>query len=370
MATAAATLTRARRDWRPWLGGVAVGLAALVFPLVAPNESWLNLGILVLLYAALAQAWNILGGFAGQVSLGNAAFFGVGAYTSTVLLERWNVSPWLGMGAGALLAAAAAVAVGYPVFRLGGHYFAIATIALAEIALVLVSNWEFVGGAVGLSIPFVRGPDRRPTDSWAFLQFNESRTPYFYVVLGLAVLATLVAVAVERSKIGYYLRAIKNDQQAARALGVDVLRYKLVAIVLSAALTAALGTFYAQYLLFIDPDTTMRLELSVLIALVAILGGVGTVAGPLLGAVVLIPLSELTRNWLGGSGNTLDLVLYGGLIVLIAVFQPNGLLALGRRLAGGRRAGRRRDRERPSERQDKDREEVPLLGAAGPGGEP
>ncbi len=369
--TTASTPARSvtRPDRRPWLAAGGLGLAALAFPLVARGESQLNLGILVLLYAALAQAWNILGGFAGQVSLGNAAFFGVGAYTSTVLLDRWHVSPWLGMVAGALLAAVCAVVVGYPVFRLGGHYFAIATIALAEIVLVLVSNWEYVGGAVGLSIPFVRGPDRRPTDSWAFLQFNEGRAPYFYVALALVALATGVAVAVERSKVGYYLRAIKNDQQAARALGVDVLRYKLVALVVSAALTAALGTFYAQYLLFIDPDTTMRLELSVLIALVAILGGVGTVAGPLLGAMVLIPLSELTRSWLGGGGNTLDLVLYGGLIVLISVFQPNGLLALARRLAGGGRGARPRDRELPGERQDKEREERPLLGPAGPEGE-
>lgn len=328
--------SRSASDRRPWLVGGGTALAVLAIPLVVDSESWLNLGVLVLLYAGLAQAWNILGGFAGQVSLGNAAFFGVGAYTSTVLLDRWGISPWLGMVAGALLASVFAVAIGYPVFRLGGHYFAIATIALSEIALVLVGNWEAVGGAVGLSIPFVRGEDRRPADSWALLQFNESRAPYFYVAFALAMLATGAAVAVDRSKVGYYLRAIKNDQQAARALGVDILRYKLVAIVVSAALTAALGTFYAQYLLFIDPETTMRLELSVLIALVAILGGVGTVAGPLLGAAILIPLSELTRGWLGGSGNTLDLVLYGGLIVLISVFQPNGLLAIGRRRPRGR----------------------------------
>ena len=362
--TTATPRPQAGGDRWPWLVVVVLGLAVLAFPLVARSESWINLGVLVLLYAALAQAWNILGGFAGQVSLGNAAFFGIGAYTSTVLLDRWNVSPWLGMVAGMLLATACAIIVGYPVFRLGGHYFAIATIALSEIALVLFSNWEFVGGAVGLSIPFVRGPDRRPTDSWTFLQFNESRVPYFYVALGLALLTTVVAIAVERSKVGYYLRAIKNDQQAARALGVDVLRYKLIAIAVSASLSAAVGTAYAQYLLFIDPETTMRLELSVLIALVAILGGVGTVVGPLLGAVVLIPLSELTRGWLGGAGNTLDLVLYGGLIVLISVFQPNGLLALKRRLRAGRRP---HAQPLPTDRQDAEREEAPLLGPAGPG---
>ena len=345
--------------WR-WGGFVLLGLALLFFPVVVESESRLNLAILVLLYTGLAQAWNILGGFAGQISLGNAAFFGIGAYASTVLLDRWNVSPWLGMLVGALLAGLFAIVVGYPVFRLGGHYFAIATIALAEIMLILFANWGFVGGAVGLSIPFVRGEDRRPIDSWGYLQFNESRAPYFYIALALAGLVTGVAIAVHRSKVGYYLRAIKNDQQAARALGVDVLRYKLVAIVLSAALTAALGTFYAQYLLFIDPETTMRLELSVLIALVAILGGVGTIAGPLLGAVVLIPLAEETRSQFGGGGNTLDLVLYGGLVVLIAVFQPNGLIALPRRFRHRRRPA---DAELPTVRDEKAREEAPLLGA-------
>ncbi len=263
-----------RPDRRPWLAAGGLGLAALAFPLVARGESQLNLGILVLLYAALAQAWNILGGFAGQGALGNAAFFGVGAYTSTVLLDRWHVSPWLGMVAGALLAAVCAVVVGYPVFRLGGHYFAIATIALAEIVLVLVSNWEYVRRG-GRTLDPVRPRAGPATDRLLGISpVQRGRAPYFYVALALVALATGVAVAVERSKVGYYLRAIKNDQQAARALGVDVLRYKLVALVVSAALTAALGTFYAQYLLFIDPDTTMRLELSVLIALVAILGGV------------------------------------------------------------------------------------------------
>lgn len=344
----------------PW-GALGWGLLAVVLlgvPLVVESESRLNLAILVLLYAALAQAWNILGGFAGQVSLGNAAFFGIGAYTSTVLLERWGISPWLGMVAGALLAALFAVAVGYPVFRLGGHYFAIATIALGEILLILFANWAWVGGAVGLSIPFVRGEDRRPTDSWTLLQFNQSRVPYYLIALALAALVTGAAVAVHRSKVGYYLRAIKNDQEAARALGVDVLRYKLIAIVLSASLTAVLGTFYAQYLLFVDPETTMRLELSVLIALVAILGGVGTIVGPLLGAVVLIPLAELSRGWLGGGGNTLDLVLYGGLVVLIAVFQPNGLVALFRRPRRTRRGGT----APPTDREERAREEASLLG--------
>jgi len=345
---------------RRWLAIAGVALVLGVFPLVVDGGSWLNVAILVLLYAGLAQAWNILGGFAGQVSLGNAAFFGIGAYTSTVLLDRWQISPWLGMVAGAAVAALFAVVVFFPFFRLGGHYFAIATIALGEILLIVFTNWEFVRGARGITIDFIRGPDRRPASSWWMLQFNDTRAPYYYVVLGLAVLAVAAAVVIDRAKLGYYLRAIKNDQQAARSLGVPVLRYKLIAVAISAALTALFGTFYAQYLLFIDPDTTMRLELSVLIALVAILGGVGTVVGPLLGAVVLIPLAEVSRSQLGGSGNTLDLVLYGALIVLISVFQPNGLVALSTRF-------RRRRASGPPPDNTVQRGEAPLIGLPGAG---
>jgi branched-chain amino acid transport system permease protein len=330
------------RAWPKWVFGAGLAILLLTFPLIVEGGSRRNIAILVLLYAGLAQAWNILGGFAGQISLGNAVFLGVGAYTSTVMLERWDVSPWIGMLCGAALACVFALIVGYPIFRLGGHYFAIATIALAEIMVIVFANWEYVNGAVGISIPFIRGPDRRPIDSWEYLQFNESRAPYYYIVLGLSAIVTLAAVLIERSKLGYYLRAIKNDQLAARALGVDVLKYKLIAIVISAAFTAILGSFYAQYLLFIDPETTMRLELSVLIALVAILGGVGTVAGPLIGAAIMIPLSEYSRGEFGGSGNALDLVLYGGLIVLVSIFQPNGLIAIWRswtRKRAGRASG-------------------------------
>ncbi|MDI3340441.1 MAG: branched-chain amino acid ABC transporter permease [Sphaerobacter sp.] len=340
---------------------VALGLLAVVLlalPLILRSDSRLNIAILVLVYAALAQAWNLLGGFAGQISLGNAAFFGLGAYTSTILFSRWEVTPWLGMLGGALVAAVFAVIIGYPVFRLGGHYFAIATIAMAEIVLTVFNDWEFVGGAVGLLIPFAR-VDGRPADSWYYLQFNQHKEPYYYIALALVVLVTAVTIGVSRSKVGYYLRAIKNDQQAARALGVHVLRYKLIAIALSAAFSAIVGTFYAQYLLYIDPETTMRLELSVLIALVAILGGVGTVAGPLIGAAVLIPAAELTRSQLGGTGNAVDLILYGGLIILISIFQPNGLMGLVERV---RRRGRGRPLTPPSDEEALAREEAPLLG--------
>lgn len=307
-------------------------LLLLLFPLVFTSPVARNLMILIFVYASLAQAWNILGGLAGQISLGNAVFFAVGAYTSTLLGRELHLTPWLGGIVGALLAMLVALLIGYPVFRLGGHYFAIATIAIGEIALALASNWDEIGGARGLTIPFVRDANNRPTDSWVALQFNQDKVPYYFIALALLVLLIGLTMLLERTKPGYYLRAIKNDQDAARALGVNVLRFKLLALVLSAAFTALVGTFYAQYLLFIDPESTLALRLSVLIALIAILGGVGTVWGPLLGACVLIPLGELTRAQFGGTGKAVDLILYGALIVLISVFQPTGLLGLGARL--------------------------------------
>lgn len=307
-------------------------LVLLAFPFAFTSPVARNLMILIFIYAGLAQAWNILGGFAGQISLGNAIFFAVGAYTSTLLVREAQITPWVGGIAGALLAVILALILGYPVFRLAGHYFAIATIAIGEIALALVSNWDQIGGARGLTIPFVRDADNRPTDSWLALQFNQDKLPYYFIALAIMLLLIALTVYLNRTKPGYYLRAIKNDQDAARALGVNVLRFKLLALVLSAAFSALIGTFYAQYLLFIDPESTLALRLSVLIALIAILGGVGTVWGPIIGAFVLIPLGEWTRAQFGGTGKAVDLLLYGALIVMIPVFQPTGLMGLGERV--------------------------------------
>jgi branched-chain amino acid transport system permease protein len=197
-----------------------------------------------------------------------------------------------------------------------------------------VRNADPVGGARGLFLPIV------PSALLSY-QFHEARTPYYFVVLGLYLLALGLTFAVARRRMGYYLRAIREDPLAAQSVGVSVLRYKLAAAALSAALTALGGTFYAQYVLFIDAESVFPLSLSVLIALVPILGGAGHAIGPLLGAAVLIPLSELTRTSFGGTGQGLDLVVYGGLIVLIAVLQPGGLVALlrGRPRATARKRG-------------------------------
>ena len=303
---------------------IVVALAVLAWPQIARGPYPQHLMILVLLNALLGTAWNILGGFAGQISLGHAIFFGAGAYTSTLLTQHFALSPWLGMFAGAGVSAALALAIGYPCFRLSGHYFAIATIAVGEIAVIAVTNWDFAGGAIGLFLPV----DSSGLASMTF----ESKAGYHYVICARLALALAVTFWLQRSKAGYYWRAIREDQAAARSVGVPATRYKQLAIAISAALTAMAGTFYAQYVLFIDPPSVLPLSLSIQICLVVVLGGAGTLVGPLLGAAVLIPLSAVTSVALGGSGRSLDLVVYGLLIMLIAAFEPAGLVGIARRL--------------------------------------
>jgi branched-chain amino acid transport system permease protein len=305
--------------------GIALLGAALLVPVVIALPYPRDVLIRIFLFATLAQAWNILAGYCGQISLGHAIFFGTGAYTSGMFVANDVASPWVAMVVGAVLAVALSQLIGAPVFRLRGHYFAIATIAVGEIVHILAVNWELIGAARGLYIPI-----KRP-DSLVNFQFHQSKAYYYYIALGLLLLALGVTRLIERSRRGYYFRAVREDQDAAAALGVNVAREKLRALAISAALTAMGGTFYAQYILFIDPESVFPLSLSILICLVAVLGGVGTLWGPILGAAVLVPLQEGTRVMLGGTGKALDLLIYGALIVAISIFQPGGLMALARR---------------------------------------
>ncbi len=311
-----------RQNRLPQLALALLLLFLLAFPSLFPAPFLLRTMILILLWSVLGLAWNVIGGYAGQVSFGHAIFFGLGAYTSTLLLNNWGISPWLGMLAGALVAVIVSAIIGRPSFRLAGHYFAIATIAAGEIFAVLFRNLKWAGGAVGLYLPIVRG------DRLVDFQFNESKAMYYYIVLGMLVATALVTYWIERSRMGYYLKAIREDPDAARSLGINVTRYKLYAIVISAAIAAMAGTFYAQFVLYVSPKTVFPLALSIQMALVAILGGTGTLAGPIIGAAVLIPMAEYTRVYLAGRAGGLHLVVYGLLIVLISIYQPGGLMAL------------------------------------------
>ena len=300
---------------------MAAGGAVLAFLIVLPLVSspfGQHVMILTLLFAMCGVAWNVMGGYAGMFSFGQASFFGIGAYTSSFLLLTFRVSPWIGLAAGGIISSLLAAAIGYPCSKLRGHYFAIASIAFAEIVRIVFTNWQMVGAAEGLTIPMLK-------ESLAHFMFHSSKLPYYYIMLAFLLLAVAVCHWVSTSKMGYYFRAIKESHEIAQVLGVDVVRYRLYAIMISAFLTSMAGTFYAQYILYIDPDSVMILPISVQIVLVAMLGGANTVLGPVVGAAVLVPLSEYSRAWLGYKGTGMDLIIYGTLITLISMYQPNGV---------------------------------------------
>ena len=312
-------ITRRRR--RELLVGAVILVALILLPLPIADVYTRNLIIISILFAGLAQAWNILGGYCGQISLGHSLYFGIGAYVSTLLFVRLGVPPLAGMFAGGLVGGLIALLVGWPCFRLSGHYYAIATVVVAEIGYLLFLNWDFVGGAMGVYVPF-KG------DSWLALQFRTQKLPYHYVALAFATATWVAAWVIEGSRWGFSWRAVKDDVIAARSLGVRVFPSKMAAAAISGFFTGMGGAIYAQYVGYIDPDSTMSGKLAILIALPAVLGGVGTLWGPFLGAAVLTPLSELSRSYLGGSGRGVDLMLYGLVIVTVALARPAGLVSL------------------------------------------
>jgi len=311
---------------------LGAALCALLLPLVVRDPSWLNIAVLALMAAQIGAAWNLVGGYAGQASLGHAAFYGIGAYTSTLLLTNFGWSPWLGMLAGGLVAAALSAVFGWSCFRLKGHYFTMATIAVAEIVQIVFTNWDYAGAAVGLSIPM----DRQGLLAMVFAD----KASYYWLALALLAVTLLATFAVERSYLGYYFRAIKDEPEAARSIGVDIARYKQVALCLSAFFTALGGSLYAQKELYIDPGSVLSTALSIKMALVSILGGVGSLFGPVVGSVVLTVIEELSRATFGGTGRGTDTVVYAGLIVVVAVFYPSGILGWFKERAARRRARR------------------------------
>ena len=310
------------------LGGIAVGLLLVVPPFLPPYV--LEVLISILLVGYLGAAWNILGGYAGQFSFGHAAYFGIGAYTSTLLFLHLGLTPWLGMVAGGVLAAAFGLFAGYLSFRYGlrGPYFSLVTLAFAEMLRVAAVNTKAVGSSLGLVIP---------SREAAPLNFVfAGKLPYYYVVLAMALGAAWLTRRIARSKLGYALLAIRENEEAAEAAGVDALGMKLRAMAVSSFLTALGGTFYAQYFAYIDPSITFGPSVSIQGLLQAIVGGAGTVLGPLVGAFVLTPISELSRAAIRGRAGV-DVMVYGLVLILVISFLPQGLMGLARR-ARGRRA--------------------------------
>lgn len=279
-----------------------------------------HLIVITMVFAALATAWNIVGGFAGQLSLGHAAFFGIGAYASSILYVDYGISPWLGIIVGMILGAVAALLVGVPTFRLHGPYFALATLALGVIMLNLGVNLRsLTGGEGGLSIPFEPG--------WANMTFLD-RWP-FALIMGLYLLICLaVSQAVASSRLGYQLAAVREDEEAARALGVNSSRVKLMAGTLSGLLAGGVGSIYAQYILFINPHSVFGIEVSIQIIVLAVVGGTGVILGPVLGAVILVPASQFILRDFGGSLPGVHTLLYGIVVIAVVLFAPRGVHGL------------------------------------------
>ncbi len=301
-------------------------IIAGIFPFLS-GRYLLSVGISILVMALLGQSWNLMSGYAGQFSFGHAAFFGIGAYASSILYMDYGLSPWLGMLVGMVLAAAVGVIIGFLSFRykLRGDFFALVTLAFAEMLRVLFNNTKALKGATGVLIPY--------KNAWREFQFADDKAFYF-ILLAMVMAATIFIAVMNRRKFGVCLVAIKENQEAAGSLGVPVLKYKLSAMAISAAIAAMAGTFYAQYYGFIDPTVVFAASISVEAIVPCIIGGAGTLGGPLLGALIIIPLQELSNSLFEGT-NGINMILYGALIVLFVVFCRDGIYGtIIRRLKG------------------------------------
>jgi len=317
--------------------GVLIGMVIAVLallPLVVKSSFALDILIRILLFAFIGTAWNLLGGYAKQFSLGHAAFFGLGAYTSTLMQIDLGISPWIGMLVGAVVGMLGSLPIGWLCFRLRGPYFTIATIATAQVLmLIFLKLRDFAWGAEGTTIPNLGNAP-------LMMQF-EGKAPYYYIVLVLLVIALAVTAWIERSRIGYYLVALGEDQDAAEAVGIDVPRVKRDIYMLSAFLTGLAGTFYVQYIYFIDPNTAFNFDVSIKAALVSIVGGVGTLFGPLIGTLLLETTSALLQSWLGNMAGV-QVTVYSVILMAVILWRPTGIMGFFLELRA-----RRRGREAP-----------------------
>ena len=355
MTTVPATRSASRLPALAGLVAFAVAVAALtLFPSFVRKPYVLHMGVMLFLAVIQGQAWNVIGGYAGQYSVGHAAYFGVGAYVTMMLLEVNKIPPWWGMWAAIVAAMMLSLVVGSITFRLRGPYFVLASISVAEIIRLAALHFKgFTRGAEGFLLSEIPTLHLFGAD----IVFVGKR-PFYYAGLFLAVATIAANWIVQHSKLGYYFQAIREDQDAAHSLGINLPLYKNVALAISAAFTACAGGFYAMFVKFIDPNTVFGLDVSVQIVLIAIIGGIGTIVGPVIGAMVLVPLSEILRNprdlvqigvlspdsrfvdFVEAHLSNAHLLVYGVLVVVVILFAPDGVLGLLRRAAGGFRKRR------------------------------
>jgi branched-chain amino acid transport system permease protein len=315
-------------------GAVVLFGAAALTPLVVQNAFLLDSVVLILMWGALSAAWNVAGGYAGQVSLGHAAFFGIGAYAAALVTTRFGQSPWLGMAAGVVVSLGAGAVIGYLSNRLRGPYFALSTIAFSQVLLIVASRWRaFTAGSEGVPVPFRPG-------LWTL---GLSHVAWLYVTLVLAVVYYAIQVYLERARLGYQLAGVREDEDAAEALGIATRRLKVIAVTVSAALTSVCGSLWAQYVGFVDPFYVFSVDLSIRFALNAIIGGIGTALGPYLGSLLITSLETYLRATFSGvkTGFTgIYLIIYGVVLILVVRFAPDGLAGIAARLRMRRAAVR------------------------------
>lgn len=309
--------------YKRWAVPTVILVVALLLPLVITSPYYLHVLIMCLLWAYLACCWNIVGGFAGQLSLGHATFTAIGAYITVVLFNDFGISPWVGMFAGGGAAVLLSLVIGFPTFGLRGAYYALATVAISEGVVVLLENTSTIGGltiggAEGLMVKMMGNAP-------LYFQFN-SKVPYYYVAVIMLLIVILISKRLINSRLGYYLIALREDEDAAQALGINVRKSKLIASALSAFLTAMGGVFYAMLIRYLEPTAIAGAAMSDQMVFLAIVGGSGTVLGPVIGGILLSLISEVIRFYLGGQMMGLHLFIYGLIVVLMIIYKPRGVI--------------------------------------------
>ncbi|HTG00110.1 MAG TPA: branched-chain amino acid ABC transporter permease [Nitrospirota bacterium] len=338
----------------PALLGIVIIAALFLVPKFVQSTYALHMMILIFISIIMGSGWNLLGGYTGQYSVGHAAYFGVGAYTTMILLQYRHIAPWYGIWAGIVMAMIVALIIGSICFRLRGPYFVLASIAVAEIFRVSALNLSFTNGAEGILIteipPFTIGN--------AVVTDFMTKVPFYYTGLVIVLIVIFVTWKMQNSKLGYYCQAIREDQDAAHSLGINLSLYKNIALSLSAIFTSLAGSLYGLYVGFIDPSTVLALDLSVQIVMTVIIGGIGTIFGPVIGALVLVPFSEALRSNMiaqalidsglvredSGVGMFLKdqlshahVLIYGILLVVVILYMPDGVMGFARKIAAKRR---------------------------------
>lgn len=306
----------------------------LAFPLFSLSSFAMVTLIQFLMFSIYGMGWNTIGGYGGQVDLGKAQYVGIGAFTTIVMLIRWDIPFWVSMPIGVCLAVGWSFIIGYPLFRLKGHYFAIATIATSLVLKDLFEVWDFVGAARGLEI----SPIKYDPPDFLRLIFK-SDIYYYYVILGFFLAGILYINWFRKSRLGYQLRSIKDNEEAAQSLGINVRWAKVKTYAIATAFVSIVGSFHACYIKNIEPEDTMSLNISILIALMAMLGGAGSLWGPIIGAGILIPLKSYLKEWLGATAGLvgIDLIIYAAIIMLISAFEPRGIWGIVQKVRRRRR---------------------------------